>query len=224
MCALADDNYTTALQQPSRHHHRQVTRLHLQTRAVHNLEVDSELTTPVADDQDAEAATARLERALETVPEVGLLDDGEVLLDVARLGHGHNAAILDVEDAVLLQDGAEHGLDDDAGGRVGDGRRLLMELLGEEVDTEVAVLAGGRRGGDADDLAGAALQDEDVTQADVVAGNGDRAGAMVVSAAAARAGPGLPDLGHVNMVVATFRMKNSVSQLVHAVTERVVLA
>jgi hypothetical protein len=51
-----------------------------------------------------------------------------------------------------------------------------MELLGEEVDTKVAVLAGGSRGRDADDLAGAALEDEDVTKADVVAGDGDSVG------------------------------------------------
>lgn len=47
-----------------------------------------------------------------------------------------------------------------------------MELLGEEVDSEVAVLAGGRGGGDPDDLGNPALEDQDVADADVVAGNG----------------------------------------------------
>lgn len=46
-------------------------------------------------------------------------------------------------------------------------------MLGEEVDTEVSVLASGRGGGNADDLARAALQDQEVAEADVVAGDGD---------------------------------------------------
>lgn len=48
-----------------------------------------------------------------------------------------------------------------------------MELLGEEVNTEVAVLASLRRGGNADDLARAALEDQEIANADVVAGDGD---------------------------------------------------
>jgi hypothetical protein len=51
-----------------------------------------------------------------------------------------------------------------------------MELLGEEINAKVAVLASGSRGRDADDLAGAALEDEDVTEADVVARDGDGVG------------------------------------------------
>jgi hypothetical protein len=38
------------------------------------------------------------------------------------------------------------------------------------------VLASGRRGGDADDLARTALKDQEITEADVVAGNGDGVG------------------------------------------------
>jgi len=51
-------------------------------------------------------------------------------------------------------------------------------LLGEEVDTQVAVLAGGRGGGDADDLARTALQDKEIAEADVVAGDGDSVGSV----------------------------------------------
>lgn len=47
-----------------------------------------------------------------------------------------------------------------------------MELLGEEVDSEVAVLAGGRGGGDPDDLGNSSLKNQDVADPDVVAGNG----------------------------------------------------
>ena len=80
---------------------------------------------------------------------------------------------MEIENTVLLEDGAEHGLDDDTWAWVGDERGLFVQLLGEEVDAQVAVLAGGGRGGNADDLARAALKDQEITEADVVAWNGD---------------------------------------------------
>lgn len=48
-------------------------------------------------------------------------------------------------------------------------------MLGEKVDTQVSVLTGGAGGGDADDLAGTALQHQEIAGADVVAGDGDGA-------------------------------------------------
>ncbi len=54
------------------------------------LHVDGELTTVIADDQDADAATTGLEGLGETGPEVGLVDDWEGLLDITSLGHGNN--------------------------------------------------------------------------------------------------------------------------------------
>lgn len=186
-----------------------------------DLHVDGHLAAVVGDDQDTDAAAARLESLLQTAPEAALVNDGQVLLDIASLGHGDDAALLHVEDAVLLEHGAEHGLDDDAGGRVRDERRLLMELLGEEVDTEVAVLASGSRGRDADDLAGAALEDEDVAEADVVARDGHRVGGR---GALSGTGPAaLTNLADLDAVMA-FRVHNAVSQLVQSVTERVVVA
>lgn len=143
---------------------------------MNDLHVNGELTATVVEDEDANRATARLESVVETRVEVGLVNNREALLDVASLGHGNDLTLLHVEDTVLLEDRAEHGLNDDAGGRVGDERGLLMKLLGEEVDTKVAVLASGRGGRDADDLAGAALEHKEVTQADVVAGDADGVG------------------------------------------------
>lgn len=61
-----------------------------------------------------------------------------------------------------------------------DNARLLMKLLGEEVDTKVAVLAGLSRGGDADDLARPVLEDHQVTNADVVARDGEGRGLGLV--------------------------------------------
>jgi hypothetical protein len=142
-----------------------------------NLKVNSKLNTIVVDDEDANAATTIVEGLGKTLEETALVKDGKTLLDIASLGHGNNAAILtDVKNAVLLEDGAEHVLDHDRGGRVGDEARLLMELLGEEVHTEVAVLASLRRGRDANDLARAALEDQEIANADVVAGDGDGVG------------------------------------------------
>lgn len=162
---------------------------------MNDLHVDSHLGAVVGDDKDTDAATARLESLLEAVPEAALVNDGQVLLDITSLGHGDDVAILHVEDAVLLEDRADHGLDHDAGGRVRDERRLLMELLGEEVDTKVAVLASGSRGRDADDLARAALEDQDVAEADVVAGDRHRVGALGSAA-------GLAALDSLNAVLA----------------------
>jgi hypothetical protein len=169
---------------------------------VHNLHVHSHLATVVGDDEDTNAAAARLKGLLEAAPEAALVNDGEVLLDITSLSHGDNGAILHVEDTVLLEDRAEHGLDNDAGGGVGDERRLLMELLGEEVDAKVAVLTGGGRGRDADDLAGAALEDENVAEADVVAGDGHGVGGVsILRRRHAGATASLASLSHLDTVM-----------------------
>lgn len=48
-----------------------------------------------------------------------------------------------------------------------------MEFLGEKIDTKVAMLARLSRRRDADDLTWASLQDQEVANADEVAGDGD---------------------------------------------------
>lgn len=55
-----------------------------------DLHVDTELAAAVVEDKDANAAAAGVEGGLETLPQVGLVHDGKVLLDVAGLGHGDN--------------------------------------------------------------------------------------------------------------------------------------
>lgn len=162
---------------------------HLQAAAVNDLEVNSHLTAIIVDDEDADAATAVVEALGEAVKEAGLIEDRETLLDIASLGHSDNLTILtDVEDAVLLEDWAEHVLYNDRRAGVADKGRLLVQLLGEEVDTEVAVLASLSRGGDADDLARTALQDQQVADPDVVAGDGDGVGNHLGGSGAARSG------------------------------------
>lgn len=43
-----------------------------------------------------------------------------------------------------------------------------MQLLSEEIDTQVSVLAGGGRGRDADNLTRTTLKDQEIAEADVV--------------------------------------------------------
>jgi hypothetical protein len=144
---------------------------------VDDLVVNTELLALVIDDKDADASSAIIERLGQTLKEAALVKNGKALLDVASLCHGNDAAILtDIENAVLLEDRSEHVLDDNGRGRVRDEARLLMELLGEEVNTKIAVLASLRRGGDADDLARTTLKDQEIANADVVARDGDGIG------------------------------------------------
>jgi hypothetical protein len=182
---------------------------------VDDLHVNGELTGTVVEDEDTDGATAGLESAAEAGVEVGLVNDGETLLDVTSLSHGNDLTLLHVEDTVLLEDRAEHGLNDNAGGRVGDERGLLVELLGEEIDTKVAVLTGGRGGRDADDLAGAALEHQEVTQTDMVAGDADGVGKAVSR--------GTRTLVDVNLDIATTSMGNAITELVSTGAERVVV-
>jgi len=141
---------------------------------VYDLVVDSHLLTIIGDDENADATTAVVEGLSQAVEKAALVKDGKTLLDIAALSHGDDATVLaDVENAVLLEDRAEHVLDNDGWARVGDEAGLLMELLGEEVNTEVTVLTSLGGGGDADDLARAALKDQEIANADVVAWDGD---------------------------------------------------
>ena len=142
-----------------------------------DLVVDSHLHAIVVDDKDADAATAVVKGLGQTAKQTTLVKDGKTLLDITSLGHGDDTTVLtDVENTVLLEDRTKHVLDNNRRSGVGDEARLLMELLGEQVNTEVTVLASLRRGGDADHLARAALKDQEIANADVVAGDGDGVG------------------------------------------------
>jgi hypothetical protein len=194
---------------------------------VDDLHVDGKLAAMVVDNQDTNGATAGLEGVLETRPQVGLFNDRQGLLNVTSLGHGNDSAILHIENTVLLEDGALHGLDNNAGSRVGDAGALLVQLFGEEVDTKVAVLASGSRRADADDLARAALEHQDIPEADVVAWNGNCAtcvSSWVLSAGGSAAGAASADsLGDIDLVF-TLGVEDPVSHLVQAVAERVIVA
>jgi hypothetical protein len=52
-----------------------------------------------------------------------------------------------------------------------------MQLLGEQINAKISMLAGGRRSSDTDNLARTTLKYQQITHADMVAWNGDRIGA-----------------------------------------------
>lgn len=211
----------------------------LQSASVHDSVVDGKLTTFIAKDKYSDAATTLIESISETLEQVALVNDRKPLLNVTTLGHGNNVAIIaDIKDTVLLEHGSVHLLNHDRGRRVGDKGRLLLQLLGEEVDAEVTVLASLRRSGDADDLTGATLKIQQVTDADVVAWDGDgtaRTGAAS-GTTRSRHGYGLTFLndfvdrrGVVMMVLLVVTrsvngMEDVISSAVKSVTERVILA
>lgn len=113
-----------------------------------------------------------------------------------------------------------------------------MQLLGEEVDTEVTVLTSLRRGGNTDDLTGTTLEIQQVTNADVVAWNGDGTTGTGASSGTTRSrhGYGLTFFndsvdrrGVVMMVLVVVTrsvdwVEDVISSAVKSVTERVILA
>lgn len=154
-----------------------------QSGTMDELVVNNQLTTTVVDNLGTDATTAISEGVTDSPKEITLGNDGEALLNITSLSHSDNATIItEVQDAVSLVHGTKHGLDNNGRGRVSNEARLLLKLAGEEVDAQVSVLAGLRGDGDTDDLAGTALQDEDVADADEVAGDGDGFGSIGAAA------------------------------------------
>lgn len=142
-----------------------------------NLVVNNQLLILISDDQNTDGSATIAISSLDLVGESTLVDDLETSLDLTGVGHGNQETVLtNVNEAVLLESRGEHGVQDDRWGWVGDNARLFAQLLCEQVNTEVTMLAGLGRGGDADDLAWSALEDDQVTNADVVAWNGKVAG------------------------------------------------
>lgn len=141
---------------------------------VDDLVVNSQLLSLVSKDQDPDSTRALSETLSELVVEVALVNDLQSLLDLTRLSHGDELAIItDVNEPVLLEDRAQEGVEDNGWGWVRDNTWLLVELLGEEVNTKIPVLTSLSRGSDADDLAWSVLEDDQVANADVVAWDGE---------------------------------------------------
>ena len=115
------------IQTPSRRNPEK--KKNLQTGAVDDLVVDDELAATVVDDEGTDGTTAVSEGIADALEEVALGDDGETLLDIAGLGHGDETVVItEVQDAVGLEDGAEHGLDNHGGRGIGDEAGLSCSL------------------------------------------------------------------------------------------------
>lgn len=116
--------------------------IYLQSRAVNHLQVDNQLASTLVDHQHPDTSVSLVVGTLDLFEKVALVDDGDALLDVAALGHGHDLAIVaDVQNTVLLEDGAEHGLHHDRGLGVAHKGALLVQFPCEQVHAEVSVLA-----------------------------------------------------------------------------------
>jgi len=87
---------------------------------VDDFHVNRQLAAVISQDHDTDGATTRVESILETLPKLGLVNDRDGLLDITSLSHGNNGTILEIKNTVLLEDWAEHGLDDDTWAWVGD--------------------------------------------------------------------------------------------------------
>lgn len=148
--------------------------VNLQAGTVDDLIINYQLAATIIDDESTNASATVTEGITDAVKQVTLVNNREALLDITGLGHGDDTAILtNIQNAVGLVDGTEHALDNNRGGRMRDEARLLVKLAGEKVYTEVAVLASLGRDGDADDLAWATLQDQEITNTDEMAWDSD---------------------------------------------------
>jgi len=87
---------------------------------VNDLQINSKLSTMIADYQNSNTSTARLESFSETGPEVGLINDWQGLLNISGLGHSDNIAILQIKNTILLENGTQHSLYDNTWAWVGD--------------------------------------------------------------------------------------------------------
>jgi len=139
-----------------------------------DLVVNDELLVAIVDDQDTDGSSAVAIGLLDLGGKLTLLDDLETWLDFTGVGHGDQETIVtDVNETVLLESRGEHGVQDNGWRWVGDNAGFLTELLGEQVNTEVSVLASLGGGSDANDLGWSLLEDDKVTNADVVAWDGE---------------------------------------------------
>ena len=78
---------------------------------MNDLVVDDQLPSTIVDDECSDAASPTREGTLDLAEQVVVVDDRQTLLDIAALSHAHKTAVItDVQDAVLLEDWAQHAL------------------------------------------------------------------------------------------------------------------
>jgi len=168
------DKVTKQTQERAMKEHKQALRCLQLVCQMGNLVVDGELLSVVGNDEDTDGSGTTSESLLELAEELSLVNDLETLLDLSGLGHGNELTVItDVDETVLLEDWAKEGVEDDRWRWMRDNTWLFVQLLGEEINTEVTMLSGLSGSGDADDLAWALLEDDKISDADVVARDGE---------------------------------------------------
>jgi len=106
------------------------------------LVIDDEFLAVLLDDQNTDGTRALVESLLDLLWETTLGDDLDGALDLTAVGDGNQGTIFtSIDDLVLLESRSDHGVQDNAWRWVGDDARLLAKLMGEQVNTEVSVLA-----------------------------------------------------------------------------------
>lgn len=76
--------------------------------------VNSKLAAVVVDDEHTNAATTTVVGLGQALEKLALIEDTKTLLDITRLSHGNDAAVIaDVEDTVLFEDRTQHVLNID---------------------------------------------------------------------------------------------------------------
>jgi len=141
--------------------------------AVGLLEVNNEFLLTVRDNKDANSTGALVESLVDLVAKIALRDDWETSLDLTSVGLDEESSIIaSIDDLVLLEAWGQDRVEDDGWRWVADNANFLAEVTGEQINTEVSVLTGGSRGGNANDLRWAFLEDDQVTNSDEVARDG----------------------------------------------------
>lgn len=139
-----------------------------------DLVINCQFASSIIDDQNPNTASTIGKSIVEPGPQPALINNWETLLDITSFGHGHDTSIItDVKNTVLLEDRTEHTLNDDRGRWVGYEAGFFMKLLGEEIDSEVAMLSSLSGRGDPNHLAWSTLNDQQIANPDMMAGNGD---------------------------------------------------
>jgi len=137
-----------------------------------NFVVNSKFLARIRNDKNADRSRSTAECLLETRPEMTLIDHFESLLNFASLSHGNELSIFpDINQAILLEDGAKKRMENDRRGWVRNNARLFVQLLGKQVDTEVTMLSGLGWSGNTNDLTWPVLKDNEIANTDVVTRN-----------------------------------------------------
>jgi len=138
------------------------------------LEVNNEFLLAIRNNKNADSTRALLEGLVNLNCEFTLGDNWDASLDLTRVGLDEEGSIItSLDDLVLLEAWGQDGVEDDRWRWVADNADFLAEFTGEQVNTEVSVLASGSGGGDANDLGWTLLEDDQVTNTDQVAGNSE---------------------------------------------------